>query len=156
MSQSDHEIARKYGVPENVFDCAPDQYEKIGLKNLKNFAVSQYRFWTSDEFAADYRKMLTLEQYRNLELNKLYQDSLVRGPVLYLKDIFREMIRCGVLKENDPYQLAIEFFSPLFLLINMSDENESYVDIEKRLIKHIDFFIESHTKERENKNEIYS
>ena len=143
MSQSDHEIARKYGVPENVFDCAPDQYEKIGLKNLKNFAVSQYRFWTSDEFAADYRKMLTLEQYRNLELNKLYQDSLVRGPVLYLKDIFREMIRCGVLKENDPYQLAIEFFSPLFLLINMSDENESYVDIEKRLIKHIDFFIES-------------
>ena len=155
MSQSDHEIARKYGVPENVFDCAPDQYEKIGLKNLKNFAVSQYRFWTSDEFAADYRKMLTLEQYRNLELNKLYQDSLVRGPVLYLKDIFREMIRCGVLKENDPYQLAIEFFSPLFLLINMSDENESYVDIEKRLIKHIDFFIESHTKERENKNEIF-
>ena len=156
MSQSDHEIARKYGVPENVFDCAPDQYEKIGLKNLKNFAVSQYRFWTSDEFAADYRKMLTLEQYRNLELNKLYQDSLVRGPVLYLKDIFREMIRCGVLKENDPYQLAIEFFSPLFLLINMSDENESYVDIEKRLIKHIDFFIESHTKKKKKKNEIYS
>lgn len=156
MSQSDHEIARKYGVPENVFDCAPEQYEKIGLKNLKNFAVSQYRFWTSDEFAADYRKMLTLEQYRNPESNKLYQDSLVRGPVLYLKDIFREMIRCGVLKENDPYQLAIEFFSPLYLLINMSDENESYVDIEKRLIKHTDFFIESHTKERENKNEIYS
>lgn len=140
MSQSDHEIARKYGVPEDVFDCAPEQYEKIGLKNLKNFAVSQYRFWTSNEFAADYRKMLTLEQYRNPESNKLYQDSLVRGPVLYLKDIFREMIRCGVLKENDPYQLAIEFFSPLFLLINMSDENESYVDIEKRLIKHIDFF----------------
>ena len=26
MSQSDHEIARKYGVPENVFDCAPEQY----------------------------------------------------------------------------------------------------------------------------------
>ena len=127
MSQSDHEIARKYGVPENVFDCAPEQYEKIGLKNLKNFAVSQYRFWTSDEFAADYRKMLTLEQYRNPELNKLYQDSLVRGPVLYLKDIFREMIRCGVLKENDPYQLAIEFFSPLFLLINMSDENLMWI-----------------------------
>lgn len=148
MSQSDHEIARKYGVPENVFDCAPEQYEQIGLENLKNFAVSQYRFWTLDAFAADYRKMLTLEQYRNPELNKLYQDSLVSGPVLYLKDIFREMIKCGVLKKNDPYQLAIEFFSPLFLLINMSDENESYGDIENRLIKHIDFFIESHTKER--------
>ena len=148
MSQSDHEIARKYGVPESVFDCAPEQYEQISLENLKNFAVSQYRFWTLDEFAADYRKMLTLEQYRNPELNKLYQDSLVSGPILYLKDIFREMIKCGVLKKNDPYQLAIEFFSPLFLLINMSDENESYGDIENRLIKHIDLFIESHTKER--------
>ena len=156
MSQSDHEKARKYNVPENVFDCAPEQYEQIGLENLKNFTVSQYRFWTLDEFAADYRKMLTLEQYRNPELNKLYQDSLVSGPVLYLKDIFREMIKCGVLKTNDSYQLAIEFFSPIFLLINMSDENESYGDIEKLLIKHIDFFIESHTKERKNKNEIHS
>ena len=88
MAQSDHEIARKYGVPENVFDCAPEQYEQVDLENLKNFAVSQYRFWTLDEFAADYRKMLTLEQYRDPELNKLYQDSLVRGPVLYLTNIF--------------------------------------------------------------------
>lgn len=146
MAQSDHEIARKYGVPENVFDCAPEQYEQVDLENLKNFAVSQYRFWTLDEFAADYRKMLTLEQYRDPELNKLYQDSLVRGPVLYLTNIFREMIKCGVLKENDPYQLAIEFFSPLFLLINMSDENEPYVDIENRLIKHIDLFITYYAK----------
>ena len=95
---------------------SPEQYEQIGLENLKNFAVSQYRFWTLDEFAADYRKMLTLEQYRNPELNKLYQDSLVSGPVLYLKDIFREMIKCGVLKKNDPYQLAIEFFPHFFYL----------------------------------------
>ena len=146
MSQLDHEIARKYGVPENVFDCVPGQYEQIGLENLKNFAISQYRFWTFDEFAADYRKMLTLEQYRNPELNKLYQDSLVSGPLLYLEDIFREMINCGVLKTNDPYQLAIEFFSPLFLLINMSDENETFGDIENRLIKNIDFFIECHAK----------
>ena len=58
-------------MPENVFACVPEQYEQIGLENLKNFAISQYRFWTLDEFAADYRKMLTLEQYRNPELNKL-------------------------------------------------------------------------------------
>ena len=147
MSQLDRETAQKYGVPENIFACAPEQYEKIGLKNLKDFAVSQYRFWALDEFAADYRKMLTLEQYRNPELNKLYQDSLVSGPVLYLKDIFREMIKWGVLMEDDPYQLAIEFFSPLYLLINMSDENVSCGEIENRLIKHIDSFIESHTKE---------
>ena len=34
MAQSDHEIARKYGVPENVFDCAPEQYEQVDLENL--------------------------------------------------------------------------------------------------------------------------
>ena len=39
MSQLDREIARKYGVPENVFACVPEQYEQIGLENLKNFAL---------------------------------------------------------------------------------------------------------------------
>lgn len=145
MFQLDNELARKYSVPDNTFENTPDQYTKIDLGNLKDFALSQYRFWTQDEFASNYRKMLTLEQYRNSELSKLFQDCLVGGPVLYLENIFREMISSKVLKENDPYQLAIEFFSPLFLFINMYIEDSDNVKAENRLVAYIERFIEHNT-----------
>ena len=87
--------------------------------------------------------MLTLEQYRNPELNKLFQDCLVSGPVLYLENIFRKMVNSKVLKENDPYQLAIEFFAPLFLLINLYSEDSDYAKAENKLVTHIEHFIES-------------
>lgn len=145
MFQLDNELARKYSVPDSTFDNIPDQYMQIDLVNLKNFALSQYRFWTLDEFASNYRKMLTLEQYRNPELNKLFQDCLVSGPVLYLENIFREMISAKVLKENDPYHLAIEFFAPLFLLINMYSEDSDYAKAENKLVTYIEHFIERNT-----------
>ena len=143
MFQLDTELARKYSVPDSTFDNRPDQYTKDDLGNHKNFALSQYRFWTLDEFASNYRKMLTLEQYRNPELNKLFQDCLVSGPVLYLENIFRKMVNSKVLKENDPYQLAIEFFAPLFLLINLYSEDSDYAKAENKLVTHIEHFIES-------------
>lgn len=145
MFQLDNELARKYNVPDSTFDNTPEQYTKIDLGNLKNFALSQYRFWTQDEFASNYRKMLTLEQYRNSELSKLFQDCLVSGPVVYLENIFREMVKAKVLKENDPYQLAIEFFAPLFLLINTYSEDSDYANEENKLVTHIKHFIECNT-----------
>lgn len=142
MFQLDNELARKYSVPDSIFDNTPDQYMQIDLENLKKFALSQYRFWTLDEFASNYRKMLTLEQYRSPELNKLFQDCLVSGPVSYLENIFREMVNAKVLKEIDPYQLAIEFFAPLFLFINLYSEDSDYKKAENKLIAQIEHFIE--------------
>ena len=145
MFQLDNELARKYNVPDSTFDNTPEQYTKIDLGNLKNFALSKYRFWTQDEFASNYRKMLTLEQYRNSELSKLFQDCLVSGPVVYLENIFREMVNAKVLKAHDPHQLALEFFAPLFLLINMYSEDSDFANEENKLVTHIEHFIECNT-----------
>ena len=43
--------------------------------------MEQFRFWTEDEFASGFRKMLTLEQYRNEEMAELYSQCIVTGPV---------------------------------------------------------------------------
>ena len=147
MIRIDEERAHAHQMPAEKYDTMPDAYENATVENIQKYTIEQFKFWTEDEFASHFRKMLTLEQYRNAEMAQLYSDCIVAGPVVYMEDLFRELIKKGVLKCEDPGMLAIEFYAPLFLLINMFDkkgntgENGDYVEI---LSNHTNQFIQSH------------
>ena len=147
MIRIDAERSHAHQMPAEKYDTMPDAYENATVENIQKYTIEQFKFWTEDEFASHFRKMLTLEQYRNAEMAQLYSDCIVAGPVAYMEDLFRELIKKGVLKCEDPGMLAIEFYAPLFLLINMFDkkgntgENGDYVEI---LSNHTNQFIQSH------------
>ena len=132
MYQIDARRAEKYEVPQVTYEIMPEAYENQSVASIMDFTIAQFLFWTEDDFASTFRKMLTLEQYRNIEMAELYSQCIVAGPVAYMEDLFRELIKEGVLREENPGQLAVEFYAPLFLLINMYDktgEKEEYVTI---------------------------
>lgn len=144
MIQIDAQRAREYHMPDEGYDTKPDAYENTTLQSIQKYTIEQFRFWTEDDFASDFRKMLSLEQYRNKEIAELYSQCIVAGPVAYMEDLFRELTQKGVLKEEDPRQLAVEYYAPLFLLISMFDklgENEDYIEI---LRNHTEHFMQSH------------
>ena len=143
MFQVDAERSRQYEVPEEQFDRSPSAYEQVTLENIRRFTLAQFAFWTEDEFASDFRKMLTLEQYRSAEMAELYSSCLVAGPVAYMEDIFREMISKGILNDADPKQLALEFFAPLYLLINMWDQAKDRTALAALLDCHITGFMQN-------------
>ena len=143
MFQVDAERSRQYEVPEEQFDRSPSAYEQVTLENIRRFTLAQFAFWTEDEFASDFRKMLTLEQYRSAEMAELYSSCLVAGPVAYMEDIFREMISSGILKDADPKQLALAFYAPLFLLINMWDQAKDRTALAAMLDCHITGFMQN-------------
>ncbi len=146
MFEIDAARAQEHDVPQDSFEDAPEQYRNVELKNIKSFMIAQFDFWTKDEFASNFRRMLALEQYRDAEMNELYQSCIISGSVDYTADILREMIFKGILKEGDSKQLAIEFFAPLFLLISMSDGNSFDMDAHGILTAHIDGFVKNHMK----------
>ena len=143
MFQVDAERSRQYEVPEEQFDRSPSAYEQVTMENIRRFTLAQFVFWTEDEFASDFRKMLTLEQYRSAEMAELYSSCLVAGPVAYMEDIFREMISSGILNDADPKQLALEFFAPLYLLINMWDQAKDRTALAAMLDCHITGFMQN-------------
>lgn len=143
MFQVDAERSRQYEVPEEQFDRSPLAYEQVTLENIRRFTLAQFVFWTEDEFASNFRRMLTLEQYRSAEMAELYSSCLVAGPVAYMEDIFREMISKGILKDADPKQLALEFFAPLYLLINMWDQAKDRTALAALLDCHITGFMQN-------------
>ena len=144
MIQIDAQRAREYHMPDEGYDTKPDAYENTTLQSIHEYTIEQFRFWTEDEFASCFRKMLTLEQYRNEEMAELYSQCIVAGPVTYMEDLFRELIQKGVLKAENPRQLAVEYYAPLFLLICTYDKtgkNEDYATI---LRNHTEHFMKSY------------
>lgn len=151
MYQMDAERAKKYEVPEETFGKTPLAYYKASIDKIKVFSEAQFNFWTEDEFANNFRKMLTIEQYRNSEMAELYQSCLVSEPINYMEDLFREMMEQGIWKKAEPKQLAIDFYAPLYLLISISDATSGREENVRLLTAHIDQFTKQNLVEGPSK-----
>ena len=60
MIQIDANRARDYRMPAELYDTIPDSYENTSVKDIQKYTIEQLKFWTEDDFASPFRKMLTL------------------------------------------------------------------------------------------------
>ncbi|SFB36748.1 DNA-binding transcriptional regulator, AcrR family [Acetitomaculum ruminis DSM 5522] len=129
MFELDEKQANETNVPAKEYEEDAESYEKTSLEDLCEFVNIQFEYWTENEFALYFRRMITLEQYKNEEMKKLYRDMLVDGPVKYSEDLFREMLNNGQLnnkaKKTSARSLAIGLYAPLFLALKLYDTKES-------------------------------
>lgn len=142
----DYERAQEFEVPEEVFEKAPLKYYNTSLDKIGAFIKAQFSFWTENEFGCNFRKMITLEQYRNPDMAELYQKCLAGGPIDYMEDLFREMIEQGVLSKSNPKQLALEFYAPYYLLLSIYDVSPDKEKSMNLLAAHIKHFIKKHSR----------
>ena len=151
LCQLDIERSKKAGVPEKEFDGENQLFRNTSTKSVKAYMQSQFEYWTNDEFACNFRKMLTLEQYRNSEATSLYQKVLGSGPVDFIEDLFREMMEEGTWHKGNPKQMAVEFYATFYLLLSISDATSGKEEKERIAniyITHIDCFIEKYATNR--------
>ena len=115
MEQQDGEQAAEYDMPEEDKEKMPERYETVSLDDFVKYSKSMFEYWTEDDFASSFRKMLTLEQFRNEEMQKLYQQYLVSGPAEYVKDLFKNM------KIKNPEENAVKFYANMFFYYSVYD-----------------------------------
>ena len=115
MEQQDSEQARENEVPEESIEKTPEEYQNVSLYDFVEYSKSMYEYWTEDDFASSFRKMLTIEQFRSEEMQKLYQQYLVSGPAGYVKDLFKNM------KIKDPEENAVKFYANMFFYYSLYD-----------------------------------
>ena len=137
MHEMDAARAKAYEMPEAEQDSFAEAYLRVPAEKIRAYSKAQFDHWTKDALAANFRKMLTLEQYRTPELAGLYQQCLAGGPIAYMAAIFRK------LTDDDAraMQLALEFYAPMFLLYSLYDGATEKSSIEPLLDAHIDRFI---------------
>ena len=115
MEQQDGEQAAEYDMPEDEKESMPGKYENVTLDDFVEYSKSMFEYWTEDDFASSFRKMLTIEQFRSEGMQKLYQQYLVSGPAGYVKDLFKNM------KIKDPEENAVKFYANMFFYYNVYD-----------------------------------
>ena len=115
MEQQDSERARENEVPEESIEKIPEEYQNISFDDFVEYSKSMFEYWTEDDFASSFRKMLTIEQFRSEEMQKLYQQYLVSGPAEYVKDLFKNM------EIKNPEETAVQFYANMFFYYSMYD-----------------------------------
>lgn len=136
MEQQDFDQAQAHQVPEGPATEMAEAYRQTPLENLIRFTLAQFRYWTEEPFSSAFRRMLTLEQYRNPEMATLYQQYLAAGPVDYLTDLFQ-----GITGQSaGARQLALEFYGPVFLLYSVYDGAPDKEPVTALLQDHLDRF----------------
>lgn len=115
MEQQDSEQAKQNEVPEESIEKMPEEYQNVSIEDFVGYSKSMFEYWTEDDFASSFRKMLTLEQFKNEEMQKLYQQYLVAGPAEYVKDLFKNM------EIKNPEDNAVKFYANMFFYYSMYD-----------------------------------
>lgn len=136
MNQMDKERVKKYDMPEGNMEEVVKSYQETAIDKIKEFTKVQFLHWTQEEFPCCFRKMLTLEQYRDPELSRLYQKYLAGDPLLYIEEIFRGFTD----NDQEARQLALDFYGPIFLLYSIYDGAESKEIIVEQVEQHVDRF----------------
>ena len=137
MNRMDYERAEEYEMPETEPDGFAEAYMHTPIEKIRTYSMAQFDHWTKETFSANFRKMLTLEQYRDSKLAQLHHDYLAGGPLEYMAAIFRKLTD----SDEDAMQLALDFYGPMYLLYSVYDGAEDKASIAPLLDAHIRRFI---------------
>ena len=136
MNALDIERVKQYEMPEGDLKKVTAEYKETAFDKIKQFTKAQFLHWTEEEFPCRFRKMLTLEQYRDPDMAELYQNYLAKGPVAYIEKIFAGLTK----NDKDARQLALEFYGPIFLLYSLYDGTDEKQDVTEMVEQHVERF----------------
>lgn len=126
MEQRDAEQAGSCEMPEGTLEEMEEQYQDISMEQFFTYCKEQFTYWTEDTFAASFRRMLTLEQFRSEEMQKLYQQYLVAGPMEYVADLFTSS---GV---RNARAQAVRLYATMFFFYSVYDGAEDKESAKKQ------------------------
>lgn len=131
MEERDAQRAARFELPEGTLAEMPRKYRSTSVNQLIKYSKAQFLYWTEETFSADFRKLLTLEQYRSEEMNNLYQQYLAAGPLQYVTDLFDS------LEIPNPQREAASFYAPMFLLYSVYDGSADKAAVIAQMEEHL-------------------
>ena len=135
------EVLEQYGA-HSIFAKTDWDKETDNLPMTPDEAVQmivgQIRYILHDPYISKARKMLVIEQFQNPELAKLQTKQNYSDVLGYFTGLVKQLIRQGVLAEDDPEIMAAQLCLPISVWINLCDrEPDRETEIMEIVSKHI-------------------
>ena len=107
----------------------------------------QIRYILHDPAISRARKMLVIEQFQNPELAKLQTKQNYSDVLQYFTGLVKQLIRRGMLAEDDPEIMAAQFCLPISVWINLCDrEPDREQEVMELVERHIRQFFRVYGK----------
>jgi len=101
-----------------------DMYRNMSNDQFALIAGSIFDYYFTDGINVKLRRMLTIEQYRNPAVGKVYRDLSFDEALAFQTQLFSALIEADCFIKTDPAMMALAFFSPIFLIFYKFDNNE--------------------------------
>ena len=105
-----------------------------------------FKHWTMDESACAFRRMLSLERFRDGLAARVYDEFFVRGQLAHHETMFSEMVEIGAFNPGDTAQMALDFWAPIYLLMQATDNGLDANEATERVQAHVLAFAKSHVR----------
>lgn len=100
-----------------------------------------FEYSLHNETIRNFRRMMTIEQFRSPELAALYSKRYVERMIDYHAGIFRALIAVGEIPAEDPETIAMMYVAPVLTLIGVCDRQpEKESECLEKLKKHVCLF----------------
>ncbi|WP_227483694.1 TetR/AcrR family transcriptional regulator [Clostridioides sp. ES-S-0001-03] len=133
-------------LPENMTNILSGESDV--REELFRISITMFNFYLKTEYGSQLRRMLTLEQYRTSEAGKFFRELIIDKGLDYISNVFTSLINDGVYIDADPMVMALQFYSPLYLLLSKYDNQpEKYEEAISFLERHITIFNKIYLKE---------
>lgn len=122
-------------------------FTEISEDALAEKVRSIFAYSLHDETVARFRRMMTIEQFRNPELAQLYTKRYIDRMVDYHAGIFKGLISAGRIRNEDPETLSVMYVSPIITLLGVCDRQpEKEEECLKKLDAHVRLFFRTFNK----------
>ena len=123
--------------------------ENMTPEMATQMVIGQIRYILHDPKISRARKMLTIEQFQNLQMAQLQTKQNYTDVMRYFTGLVRFLIRQGRLVDSDPEIMAAQLCLPISMWLGLCDrEPERENDVMKLIERHIRQFFEVYQVKR--------
>ena len=107
----------------NGTDAAADAevYKNMDEDHLVKLGDDLFRYYLHDSYTKRFRKMLTLEQFKDDELAKIYSQQYFDKPLSYQGMLLGLMVSQGLLAADNVPVMTLQFYAPIYMLLTVCD-----------------------------------
>lgn len=110
-------------IPDGEPEADSMIYMNITEEALIQSASGLFLYFLKDDFAAKFRRLLTIEQFRDGAVGTTFQEFFINNCLDYNSALFSQMMQKNGFRTCNPYVMALHFYSPIFLLLSKYDSS---------------------------------
>ena len=100
-------------------------YKNMDEEHLIKLGNDFFRYYLHDSYTKRFRKMLTLEQFQDQELARVYSQQYFDMPLSYQGMLLGLMVSQGLLVTGNVPIMTLQFYAPIYMLLTICDREPS-------------------------------